>query len=220
MTSKSLNRSLRCLPVKKHLLNSPSLMLQDTSCSLISCLQLCSRSHLLPQRGEELAAAKRSPQEPSHHPTGLWLSTGPQHTAHQTSEEGQSALGSSHPLKTLWATPVNWSKTWIVHISVQKIPSLMSGALGPSSWLIFKPLHPLEHSSITENKLTSANQFVNCKHAQNIHPSFKYRRSKGLAASYLRNLKSLSQTLFERIPSTPVKAKNHIYSVYLHSLKS
>lgn len=73
---------------------------------------------------------------------------------------------------------------------------LVSETLDPSSLLAFRALHPLEHSSVIKNKQTSANRFITYKHTQNIHPSFKYSRSKDLAVSYLRNLKCLSQAIW------------------------
>ena len=209
MTGKSLNRSLLYLPVKMHLLNSPSLTLQDTSCSLISCLQLYSRSHLLPERGEKLATAEAIPPTEVSTPSGSLMEHRTPGTLPTTRLGRHVLLWTHHTHQKVCKPPsFNWSKTWIFTYQHPDNPrSLMSVALGPSSWLIFRALHPLECSSVTENKLTSANWFIKYEHNQNIHPSFKYSRSTDLAVSYLRNLKRLSQALFGGATSAPVKAK-------------
>lgn len=222
MTGKSLNRSLLCLPMKKHLLNSPSLMLQDISCSLTSCLQLYSSPHLLPQRGEKLGTVKAIPPEVPT-PGGPLMEHRTPSTLPTTCLGRHILLWAHHTHQRDCKPPsINWPKTWIfTYQHPDNLRSLMSVALGPSSWLIFTALHPLEHSSVTENKLTTANQFINRKHVQNIHPPFKYSRSKDLAVSYLRNLKCLSHKLcLEKLLQLLSRQKSVAFSFYMRILQA
>lgn len=156
---------------------------------------------------------------------GLWWSTGqlahcPLHTW-----RSMSCAGLITPTKKTCKPPsINWPKTCIfTYQHPDNLRSLMSVALGPSSWLIFRALHSLEHSSVTEleNKLTSANRFINYEHAQNIHPSFKYSRSKDLAVFYLRNLKHLSHKLcLEELLQLLSRQKSLACSFYRYSLQA
>lgn len=130
----------------------------------------------------------------------------------------------THTKKTCKPPSINWPKTCIfTYQHPDNLRSLMSVALGPSSWLIFRALHPLECSSVTEleNKLTSANRFINYEHGQNVRLSFKYSRSKDLAVSYLRNLKHLSHKLcLEELPELLSRQKSLACSFYRYSLQA
>lgn len=136
MTGNSLNRSLLSLPLKKDLLKSPSLTLQDTSCWLISCLQLRSRSYLQLDRGGKPAMTKAMP------PTMVPVSSKPllvhglnilATRPHHMSAEAYLTQGSSHP------PIVFWPQTWIfTHQHPDNARSLWCLQLfNPSSWLIF-----------------------------------------------------------------------------------
>lgn len=118
MTSKSLNRSLLCLPLKKHLLNSLSLMLQDTSCSLISCLQLYSRSHFCHREERNWPQQKRSPKGRCSTPQALLEHRTPAHCAPH-SWGGTACFGLISPTKN---TPLSTdSKHGLPRISIQII---------------------------------------------------------------------------------------------------
>lgn len=210
MTGKSLNRSLLCLPLKKHLLNSPSLLLEDTSCSLISCLQLYSRSHLMPER-REAGQAKAIPPEEVQTTNRPLTSTGPLTCCPPHNWGGMSCSGVIISIKKL-------TKTWtFTHQHPNSLRSLMFVALGPSNWLIFRALHPLEHNLIIENKLASANRFINYGYAPNIYPSFKYSRRKGFAVSCLRNLKHLSHKLCLEELLQLLSRQNIPFLLFLHA---
>lgn len=104
-TGKSLNKSFLCLPVKKHLLNSPRLIVKDTSCSFISCLQLCSRSYLLLESREKGAIAKAIPPAEVLTPSGPLMEHRILGTLPTTclGRHGMP-MGSSHPPKRLQAS--------------------------------------------------------------------------------------------------------------------
>ena len=178
-------------------------MLQDTSCSLISCLQLYSRSHLLPGREAKLATAKATP------PTEVPTPSRPL-MEHRTSGTLPTTCLGRHVL--LWAhhthqkdcqlLSVNWPKTWIFTNRHPDNPrSLTSAALGPSSWLLFRAPHPLEHSSVTENKLTDGYRLINYEHAQNIHhlsntagaKTWQFPTSETSSVSHISSVWSSSQ---------------------------
>lgn len=70
----------------------------------------------------------------------------------------------------------------------------MSVTLGPSSLLAFRALHPLEHSSVTGNKLTSANRFINYKHSKH-SPIFQIQQEQRLG-SFLPQKPQVSLTSY------------------------
>lgn len=122
MTGKSLNRSLLCLPVKKHLLNSPSLMFQNSSCSLISCLQLCSRSHLLPERREKVATVEAIPPTEVPAPSGPLMEHGTPGTLLTTCLGRHVLLWAHHTQSDCKCASNNWPKTWIfTHQVIQEV---------------------------------------------------------------------------------------------------
>lgn len=184
---------------RKHSLNSPRLIVKDTSCSLISCLQLCSRSHLLLESREKLATAKAIPPAEVLTPSGPLMEHRIPALCPPPSWQGMVCPWTHHTHQKDCKPPSHQlTQNMYVILTYQhpgKPRNLMSVTLGPSSWLTFRVPQPLEHSSATENKLTTANSFINYQYPQNIHPSFKYSQSKELAVSYLRNLKQLISSL-------------------------
>lgn len=162
MTGNSLNRSLLCLPLKKDLLKSSSLTLQDTSCSLISCLQLRSRSQLQLERGGKPATTKATPPIEVPVPSKPLLVHGlsiPATRPHRVSADAYLTLASSHPPTVLW--PQIWIFT---HQHPDNLRSLRCLQLfSPGSRLIFTVSHPLDHSSVTIIKRAATNHFSNYK---------------------------------------------------------